>query len=182
MYPEDLMEKVLFTEEDIQKRTLELAKEISQDYKEKEIVLLCTLKGAILFFSDLVKKLDVDNTFEFIRASSYIGKTTDTSGNVRITNATSLDIKNKDVLIVEDIVDTGLTCVRLTEYLLANGAKSVEICTLLDKPSRRVYKDLKPKYVAFKVPDCFILGYGLDYDEKYRNIPKIGVINPKYIK
>ena len=117
---------------------------------------------------------------EFIKASSYIGNTTTTIGNVKISTVMNFDVKGYDVIIVEDIVDTGLTCKKLMEYLNDLGCDSIEICTMLNKESRRVC-DIKPKYVGYEIEDKFVIGFGLDYNEKYRNIPQIGVINPKYI-
>ncbi len=179
-YPKDIMNEVLFKEEDIKEVSKELGKRICEDYKDKDLVLVCTLKGAVPFFSDLVKNIDIDCNMEFIKASSYVGKTTTTIGNVQISTVMNFPVEGKDILIIEDIVDTGLTCQRLTEYFKSLNCRSIEVCTMLDKPSRREV-NITPKYVGFAIDDKFVIGYGLDYNEKYRNIPVVGVINPKYI-
>ena len=178
--PSDILGEVLFNEQQIVERAKELAEIINKDYQNKPLVVVCTLKGASFFFADLMKHIDVDCEFEFIKASSYIGNTTTTIGNVRITNVMGFEIKDKHILIVEDIVDTGLTCEKLFNYFNENHCASVEVVTMLDKPSRRRV-DITPKYVGFEIEDKFVLGYGLDYNELYRNLPCVGVINKKYI-
>lgn len=179
-YPKDLMQEVLFSKEEITLRAQELGKVITKDYENKDLVVVCTLKGAFLFFADLMKYVDVNCNVEFIKASSYIGNTTTTIGNVKISHVMNFDIENKDILIIEDIVDTGLTCQKLMDYFITNKCASVNICTMLDKPSRRKV-NIIPKYVGFEIEDKFVIGYGLDYNEAYRNVPYVGVINKKYI-
>lgn len=166
--------KILFTEEQIKERAEELGKEITEAYSGEELVLIGTLKGAIIWMADIMKRIDLNTQIDFITASSYGGRTS-TSGIVKITKDVELDLTDKHVLIVEDIVDSGVTLSRLIEYLKERNAKSVKICTLLDKPSRRI-TDVKPDYVGFEVEDLFIIGYGLDYDQKYRNLPYISYL------
>lgn len=179
-YPKDIMSEILIYEDEIREAAKRLAKKINEDYQNKNLTLICTLKGAVPFFSDLINYIEVDCNMEFIKASSYIGNTTTTIGNVQISTVANFPVENRDILIIEDIVDTGLTCQKLFGYFKSLDCASVEVCTMLDKPSRRVC-NIKPKYVGFVIEDKFIIGYGLDYNEKYRNIPYIGVINPKYI-
>lgn len=179
-YPSDIMAEVLFSEQQIVEKAKELALRINKDYEGKALTVVCTLKGAVYFFADLMKFIDIDCQFEFIKASSYIGNTTMTIGNVQITNVMNFQIENRDILIVEDIVDTGLTCDKLFTYFKERNCASVNVCTLLDKPSRRKV-DIEPKYVGYQIEDKFVIGYGLDYNESYRNIPCVGVINKKYI-
>lgn len=166
--------KVLFTEEDIRRRAHELGEEITKDYSGEELILVGTLKGAILWMADLMKCINLDTQIDFVVASSY-GSATDTSGIVKITKDVELDIANKNVLIVEDIVDSGFTLSRLKTYFQDREAKSVRICTLLDKPSRRK-ADVVPDYIGFTVEDLFIVGYGLDFDQKYRNLPYVSYL------
>lgn len=162
--------EILFTEEEIQKRIKELAKKISNDYKDKEINLICTLKGAIYFTCDLSKNIDKTVKIDFLKVKSYLGKN---SGVVELKSDLLPDIKGKDIIIVEDIIDTGKTLSFLKEYLEEKKPKSIKICTLLDKPSRRVV-ELKADYVGFEIEDEFVIGYGLDFDEEYRNLKYIG--------
>jgi len=179
-YPSDIMTEILINQDEIREAAKKLARRINQDYEGKNLTLVCTLKGAVPFFSDLINYINIECNMEFIKASSYIGNTTTTIGNVQISTVMNFPVENRDVLIVEDIVDTGLTCKKLIEYFSNLKCSSIEICTMLDKPARRVC-NITPKYVGFEIEDKFIIGYGLDYNEKYRNIPYIGVINPKYI-
>ncbi|MCI5744673.1 MAG: hypoxanthine phosphoribosyltransferase [Erysipelotrichaceae bacterium] len=180
-YPKDLMNEVLFTRKQIVARAKELAKAIKKDYENKPLTIVCTLKGAVFFFTDLMRYIDNDCNIEFMKASSYIGNTTTSSGQVKLTKIMDFEIKNRDILIVEDIVDTGYTCQEMINFFQENGCNSVKICTLLNKPSRRKV-DVDIAYVGFEISDKFVIGYGLDYNEIYRNIPLVGVINPKYIK
>lgn len=179
-YPKDIMNEIIIQENEIRDAAKRIANIINKDYNEKNLTLVCTLKGAVPFFSDLIKHINIDCNMEFIKASSYIGNTTTTIGNVQISTVMSFPVEGRDILIVEDIVDTGLTCKKLIEYFNNLNCRSIEICTMLDKPARRIC-EIYPKYVGFEIEDKFIIGYGLDYNEKYRNIPYIGVINPKYI-
>ena len=178
MAEKNILEKniveVLLTEEQIKKRVKELAEEISNDYQDKEPVLVSILKGSFMFLSDLLRNLKIQCTIDFVAISSYNGST-ESTGVVR----QLLDLRenpvDKDLLIVEDIVDTGITLNYLKKNLLTRNPRSLKICVLLDKKERR--KDhIKIDYTGFVIPDKFVVGYGLDYQEKYRNLPYIGVI------
>ena len=170
--------KILVTREEIAAKVDELGKLITADYQGKEPVLVCILKGGSVFFTDLVRAIDLPLTMEFMAISSY-GSATKTSGVVKVVKDLDNDILNKDVIIVEDIVDSGVTLNYLRGMLDHRGAASIRIVTLLDKPARRRVKDLKVDYSCFNIPDEFVVGYGLDYDQKYRNLPDIGVLSPK---
>ena len=169
----DFLEKILITEEKINKRVTEIAEEIDKIYGDETVYLICILKGSTPFTVDLMKKIKTDVYLDFICASSYGSGTT--SGELNITKDVSIDVEGKNVLIVEDIIDSGNTLYKLRELLASRNPKSLKIATLLDKPSRRV-ADVKVDFVGFEIPDEFIIGYGLDYDEKYRNLPYIGVL------
>ena len=173
---EDIKE-VLFNEEDITKKVKEISKEISRDYKGKDLVVVGVLKGSVLFAAELIKGITIPCEIDFMAVSSY-GDATESSGVVRILKDLDHSIEGKDVLIVEDIVDSGVTLSYLTKYLKARKASSIEIATLLNKPARRK-KDIHVKYIGYDVPDEFIVGYGIDYAEKYRNLPFIGVLKPE---
>lgn len=166
--------KVLFTEKEIENIVNSLAKEIEKDYNGKEFIMVGLLKGSMIFMADLMRKVNLDFAIDFIAASSY-GSSTVSSGRVNIVKDLSMSVDGKDILIVEDIVDSGNTLDFISKYFMAKKAASVKICTLFDKPERRV-TSIKPEYVGSRVPDEFIVGYGLDYDEKYRNLPYIGVL------
>lgn len=168
------IKKVLITEEQIQKRIKELAKQISKDYEGKKPLLVCILRGASLFFADLIKNLEIDCNLDFMCLSSYQG--TSTSGKVRLLLDIRDDIQGKDVIVVEDIVDTGITGVYLKDLLGARNPASVEFCTLLDKPQNRKV-EITPKYLGFSIKNEFVIGYGLDYNELYRNLPYVGVFD-----
>lgn len=172
------LEKVLVTREEIAEKVRELGRRITADYAGKEPVLVCILKGAVLFFSDLIREIDLPLTADFMAISSY-GSATKTSGVVRILKDLDNDILGKDVIIVEDIVDTGITLNYLMKILIQRGAASLRIAALLDKTARRKVPDLKVDYVCFDIPDAFVVGYGLDYDQKYRNLPDIGILSPR---
>ncbi len=173
---ENTIGKILFTESQIVERAKELGAQITADFAGEPIVLIGTLKGAIVWMADLMKNINLDTEIDFVVASSY-GKSTTTSGIVKISKDVELDLENKNVLIVEDIVDSGVTLKRLMEYFKERKAKCVKICSLLDKPARRI-TDINPDYVGFEVEDLFIIGYGLDYDQKYRNLPYISYLEP----
>ena len=175
----DVIGRVLYTEQQIKRRAKQLAKELSKDYKDKTPLVVCTLKGSFMFFADLMREFNCDCDIAFIRASSYVNTTS--TGNVQITNNTLPEFKGRHILIIEDIVDTGHTLKALGEYFMNNGAASMEVCTMLNKQARRVVGNVDPKYIGFEIDDLFVIGYGLDYNEKYRNIPCVGVINSKYI-
>ena len=169
--------KILVTREEIAEKVKELGRKITEDYQGKEPVMVCILKGAALFFSDLIREVDLPLTSDFMAISSY-GNATKTSGVVRVLKDLDKDILNRDVIIVEDIVDSGVTLNYLKGMLNHRGAASIRIATLLDKPARRRVKDLKVDYSCFNIPDEFVVGYGLDYDQIYRNLPDIGVLSP----
>ncbi len=169
--------RILITEEEIEKTVSRLADEINRDYRgeDKKLVLLCILKGSIVFMGDLMKKICVPVEIDCMKVSSY-GSGTRSTGNVKIVlDIDRPDISNCDFLIVEDIIDSGNTLSYLTGYLLHKGARSVKTCTLLDKPSRRTVK-FEPDYKGIEIPDEFVVGYGLDYDERYRALPYIGIL------
>lgn len=172
------LEKILVTKEEIARKVAELGRRITEDYRGKEPVMVCILKGAALFFSDLIREIDLPLTTDFMAISSY-GSATKTSGVVRLLKDLDKDIVGKDVIIVEDIVDTGVTLNYLRSMLMHRGASSIRIAALLDKTARRTVMDLKVDYVCFDIPDAFVVGYGLDYDQVYRNLPDIGVLSPK---
>ena len=175
-YPSDIMSEVLFTEEQIVNKAKELAEKINKDYQNKPLTVVCTLKGAIYFFADLMKHIDIDCQFEFIKASSYIGNTTMTIGNVQITNVMNFPIEDRDILIVEDIIDTGRTLKDIYNLLKTRNPLSLRVITLLDKPDRRVV-EFTPDYTLFTIPDHFVIGYGLDCGELYRTLPYIAEYN-----
>lgn len=168
------IKKVLISEEQINTRVKEIAAQISKDYAGKTPLLVCILRGASLFFSNLVKNLEIDCTIDFMCLSSYQG--TNSSGKVRLLLDMRDDIKDKDIIIVEDIVDTGITGVYLRDMLGARKPASIEFCTLLDKPQNRKV-EIKPKYLGFSIENEFVVGYGLDYNELYRNLPYVGVFD-----
>ncbi|MCI7326525.1 hypoxanthine phosphoribosyltransferase [Hornefia butyriciproducens] len=170
----EIVGNILYTEKDIQKRAKELGKQISRDYEGQELIMLGTLKGAVMWMSELMKYVTCDVKIDFVSASSY-GSSTTSSGIVKITKDIDMNIYDKNVLIIEDIVDTGTTLKYLKEYLSDRNPRSVRICTMLDKPSRRK-NDLVADYIGFEVEDLFIIGYGLDYDQKYRNLPYISYL------
>lgn len=168
---------ILIDREKLQARIRELAAEITRDYQGKELTLICVLKGSVFFFSDLSMAIDLPITLEFLGVSSYQGGT-ETTGEVRITTDVSKPMAGKHLLIIEDIVDTGLTMSFLLENLKARHPASLKVCTLLEKPARaRTKVDID--YKGFVIEDKFVVGYGLDYDEKYRNLPFIGVMKGK---
>ena len=167
--------RVLLPEEDVNKRISEVAEQISKDYEGKQIHLICILKGGVFFTCELAKRITVPVTMDFMSVSSY-GDDTKSSGVVRIVKDLDESLADKEVLIVEDIIDSGRTLAYLIEVLKQRGPKSILLCTLLDKPERRVKKQVKVDYTCFTIPDEFVVGYGLDYAQKYRNLPYIGVV------
>lgn len=167
--------KVLISEEQIQKRVKELGEQINRDYAGKTPVVICMLKGAIVFFSDVVRNLSIPLTMEFVRLSSYRNGTT--SGDMEVVTDINIDIEGKDLLIVEDVVDSGKTLSFFMELLKKRNPASVKICAFLDKPDKRQVP-IKADYVAFEEKECgFVIGYGLDYAERYRELPYLAVIN-----
>lgn len=166
---------VLINEEKLQTRISEIAKEISSDFKDEEIILICILKGAVYFAVDLSKKL-TNNTviLDFMKVSSY-GNNLETTGKINFKLDTSIDLENKNVIIIEDIIDSGLTLNYLYDYLKTKNPKALKICVLLDKKERR-QKNINLDYVGFEITNKFVVGYGLDYEDKYRNLPYVGYI------
>ncbi len=167
--------RVLIAEEDVNKKISEVAARINRDYEGRPVHLICILKGGAFFTCELAKRLTVPVSLDFMSVSSY-GGGTESSGVVRIVKDLDEPLEGKDVLIVEDIIDSGRTLAYLIEILKQRGPKSIRLCTLLDKPERRVKKQVKVDYTCFSIPDEFVVGYGLDYDQKYRNLPYIGVV------
>nr|1R3U_A Chain A, Hypoxanthine-guanine phosphoribosyltransferase [Caldanaerobacter subterraneus subsp. tengcongensis]1R3U_B Chain B, Hypoxanthine-guanine phosphoribosyltransferase [Caldanaerobacter subterraneus subsp. tengcongensis]1YFZ_A Chain A, Hypoxanthine-guanine phosphoribosyltransferase [Caldanaerobacter subterraneus subsp. tengcongensis MB4]1YFZ_B Chain B, Hypoxanthine-guanine phosphoribosyltransferase [Caldanaerobacter subterraneus subsp. tengcongensis MB4] len=178
--PMEDIEEILITEEQLKAKVKELGEMITRDYEGKDLVLIGVLKGAIMFMSGLSRAIDLPLSIDFLAVSSY-GSSTKSSGIVKIIKDHDIDIEGKDVLIVEDIIDSGLTLAYLRETLLGRKPRSLKICTILDKPERRE-ADVKVDYCGFKIPDKFVVGYGLDYAEKYRNLPFIGVLKPELYK
>jgi hypoxanthine phosphoribosyltransferase len=174
---EDVSE-VLLSEEQIQARIGELAEQISADYRGKDLLLVCVLKGGILFLTDLMRQLDISHAIDFMAISSY-GAGTETTGVVRILMDLNTSIEGKNVLIVEDIVDTGHTLDYILRNLSTRRPASLKVCTLLNKPSRRVI-EVPIHYVGFDIPNKFVIGYGLDFGERYRNLPFVGVLKPEF--
>ena len=171
--------KVLLSEEQIQNRVREMGAQIARDYEGKNPAMVCILKGAVMFYTDLLRATPIKLTMDFMAVSSY-GKHTKSSGEVEIRKDLSTSIENRHVIIVEDIIDSGFTLTYLTRMLAARGASSIAIATLLDKPSRRAPGiTLKSDYYGFEVGNEFVVGYGLDYAETYRNLPYIGVLKPE---
>ena len=168
------IESVFFTEEEIKAKVAQLGAQISEAYTDKEPVFIGVLKGSFVFMADLMRTIDVYCDVDFMATSSY-GAGTSTTGAVKITKDLTHNIENRHVIIVEDILDSGMTLSYLTKYLKVRNPASIKICTLLDKPSRRK-TDITADYVGFLCPDAFIVGYGLDYAERYRNLPYIGVL------
>jgi hypoxanthine phosphoribosyltransferase len=168
------IKKILIGEEELKAKVAELGAKITEDYRDKDLFIVCVLKGAVVFASDLIREIKLPLEIDFMAISSY-GNNTKTSGVVRILKDLNMGIEDKHVLIVEDIIDSGLTLAYLVENLRTRHPASVEICTILDKKERRV-ADLDIKYTGFVVPDEFVVGYGLDYAEKYRNLPYIAVL------
>lgn len=169
--------KVLFTAEELRDRVAQLGGEITRDYQGRAPVLVSVLRGSYIFMADLTRSIDLPCTVDFMSVSSY-GAGTSSSGQVKILKDLSESAEGKDLIIVEDILDSGNTLYYLRDVLEARQPASISICTLLDKPERRV-KDIKPDYVGFQIPDAFVVGYGLDYAERYRNLPYIGIVKPE---
>lgn len=168
------VKEILFTEEELAKKVEELGKTISKDYEGEELTVIGILKGSNIFMGDLIRKIDIPLYIDFMVVSSY-GQSTESSGVVKVLKDLEYSIEGKNILIVEDIIDTGLTLDYLKENLLRRKPKSLRICALLDKPARRK-ADLKVDYIGFEIPDQFIVGYGIDYAEKYRNLPYVAVL------
>ena len=169
--------KVLYTEKQIAARVEAMGMEMYEDLKDKDPLFISVLRGAFIFMADIVRACQVRSDVEFIAVSSY-GNATSTSGAVKITHDIQQDITGRHLVVIEDILDSGNTLSFLKQYFITKGAASVSICTLLDKPSRRA-KAITADYIGFTVPDEFVVGYGLDYAQKYRNLPYIGVLKPE---
>jgi hypoxanthine phosphoribosyltransferase len=172
----DDVEEILLTDAQIQARVVELGAELSRDYDGRDPVLVSVLKGSIIFLADLVRAMEISLSVDLMEVSSY-GALTESSGQVRILKDLSRPIEGREVVVVEDIIDTGLTLNYLLRYLREKGPASLRICCLLDKPARRL-APIEIAYRGFTIPDRFVIGYGLDYDERYRNLPYIGVLRP----
>jgi len=170
------VEKVLISEEEIAEKVVEIAGQISAKYKGKPLMIIGVLKGANVFVADLIRKIDIPMELDFMAISSY-GASTQSSGAVKILKDLDKDIKDMHVVVVEDIVDTGLTLSYLSKNLKSRGALSIELCTLLDKPERRT-APIEVHYKGFDIPDEFVVGYGIDFAEMYRNLPFVGVLKP----
>ncbi len=171
------IQEILITEEQIQQKIRELGETISREYADRNPLVICVLKGAFIFMADLVKRIDVPLELDFMAVSSY-GQSTKSSGVVKIIKDLDVPVEGRHVLIVEDIIDSGLTLSYLIDVLERRNARSIAIVALFDKPARRTV-DLEPDYKGFTIPDAFIVGYGLDYAEKYRNLPYVGVLKPE---
>ena len=176
MKTHEYVERVLLSKEEIARRVQEMGAQLTEDYRGKNPLFVCILKGAVLYFADLVRAVDTDIELEFMAISSY-GSGTTTSGEVRILKDLGVSIEGRDVVIVEDIVDTGITLNYLCKQLKTRGAKSVEIACLLTKPSRR-RSEVNVKYVGFEIPNEFVIGYGLDFAEKFRNLEDVCILKP----
>lgn len=166
--------RVMLSEEEIKAKVYEIAKKIEKDYQGEDLLIVGILKGASVFVADLIRNIDLDVNMDFMSVSSY-GNSTESSGTVKIIKDLDVDIEGRNVLIVEDIIDSGLTLSNLVAALQTRNPKSLKLCTLLDKPQRRKV-DMHVDYVGFVIEDKFIVGYGIDYAEKYRNLPYIGIV------
>lgn len=170
------IQKILISEEELRNKVAELGRQISEDYKDKNLMMVSVLKGSVVFMADLMRAITVPASIDFMSVSSY-GSGVKTTGVVRIIKDLDEALTGKDILIVEDILDSGMTLAYLKEHIGAKDARSIRIATLLDKPERRRV-NIVPDYKGFVVPDEFVVGYGLDYDEKYRNLPYVGILKP----
>ena len=170
------IEKVLISEEELKDIIARLGKQITEDYKDKNLLVVSVLKGSVMVMADLLREIKLPLRIDFMSVSSY-GSGTTSSGTVKIIKDLDINLAGYDLLIVEDILDSGVTLSSLKQILLTRGPASVKICTLLDKPERRK-ADIKADYVGAQIPDAFVVGYGLDYDEKYRNLPYVGILSP----
>jgi hypoxanthine phosphoribosyltransferase len=174
---QNFLEEVLIPADELQKRIVQLGKEISEDYQDKNLHLICILRGGVLFLADLMRHIDLPHTIDFMAVSSYGSGARQTTGQVRIALDLKEDIRDRDVLLVEDIVDSGYTVASVLEMLATRHPRSLKVCTLLDKAERREV-DVPIHYRGFAIPNKFVFGYGLDLDEYYRNLPFIGTVNP----
>lgn len=173
------VKEILLNEEEIAQVVSDIAAKISEDYKDKNLLLVCVLKGSICFMADLMRKIDLPLEIEFLRAKSYLAGSSESCGNVEIKSAID-NLSQYDVVVVEDIFDTGRTLEKVKAKMIEDGAKSVRCCSLLDKPERRDSSvSLKLDYTGKEIPNAFVVGYGLDFDEKYRSLPYIGILKPE---
>ncbi len=173
------LERILISEEEIRECVKKLGRQITEDFAGEQLTVVCILKGSTVFFADLVREIKLDTVFDFMIVKSY-GGGTESSGNVRFVKDLDESITGKNVLIVEDIIDSGLTLTFLKNNLITRGAKALKICTLLDKPERRKPgATITVDYCGFRIPNEFVVGYGLDYNESYRNLPMVGVLKPE---
>ena len=170
------IERMLISEEEIQKKVAEMGKKISQDFRDKDPLFVGVLKGCFIFMADMMRYVDIRCSMDFMAVSSYSG--TSSTGAVKINKDLSEDIEGRHVIIVEDILDSGVTLSYLKQYLMVRKPASISIATLMDKPARRK-ADVYADYSCFEIPDAFVVGYGLDYNERYRNLPYIGVLKPE---
>ena len=174
---ENNIQKVLLTEEQIQTRIRELGKVLSEEYAGKDPIVVGVLKGVVVFYADMIRAFDAPCQLDFMWISSYQG--TQSTGNMLVRQDVTTDLKGRHVVILEDILDTGRSLKFVVEHLKAKGAASVRVCTLLDKPEGRVPGyEIQADYVGFSIPNAFVIGYGLDYDEQYRNLPYVGILKP----
>lgn len=174
----EFLDEILISEQALQKRVAELGAQISQDYQGQELILICILRGGVLFLSDLMRHITVPHTLDFMAVSSYGVGARQSSGQPRISLDVNTDIRNRNVLIIEDIVDSGHTIKSVLDFLSTRQPKSLRVCTLLDKAERRE-TPVPIDYLGFSIPDKFVFGYGLDIDEYYRNLPFIGTVNTR---
>ena len=171
------IEKILFSEEQLKEKVAQIAQQLNEDYKGEEVIFVCVLKGSLPFFADLVRAVNFPVTFDMVCVSSY-GASTESSGTLKIKLDSGVSFDGKNVLIIEDILDTGNTLCNLMAHFANSNPKSMKLCCLLDKPSRRV-RNIQADYIGFEIPDEFVVGYGLDYAERYRELPYIGVLKPE---
>ncbi|MBD3948643.1 hypoxanthine phosphoribosyltransferase [Tuanshanicoccus lijuaniae] len=175
------IERVVITREEIQEAAVRLGKQLTEDYRDKDVIVVGILRGAALFMMDVIREMDCYLEFDFMDVSSYHGGTTST-GEVKIIKDLDTAVEGRHILIIEDIIDTGRTLRYIMDLLKYRKAASVKVCTLTDKPDGRVEKDVYADYVGIEVPNEFLVGYGLDYEQKYRNLPYIGVLKPEVYK
>ncbi len=178
MYLPDAIEKILITEEEIKAKVAELGRQITQEYDGKNPLMLCVLKGSVVFYADLIRAIECPVEIDFIRASSY-GSGTVSGGKVNFSVGGHVEIEGRDVILVEDILDTARTLYTVKTEMMRSNPASLKIVTLLDKPSRRVVKGFSAEYSGFAIEDHFVVGYGLDYAEQFRNLPYVGILKPE---
>lgn len=172
------IDHILVSEEQLREKVQQLGEQITRDYAGRDLLLVSILKGSVVFMADLMRAIHLPCSVDFMVVSSYGGANTTSTGLVKIVKDLDQDLSGKDLLIVEDILDTGITLSHLVPMLQLRNPASVRLCTILSKPSRRK-AEIEPDYLGFEVPDEFVVGYGLDYDEKYRNLPYVGVLKPE---